>query len=417
MNPYALRKMIRDPQAFYGRDQQLNDLYTRLAVTQSCSIVGPRRIGKSSLLYHLSHQFIYSDHLTDASSFVFAFLDLQELDQLGPQDFFLSAVEKLKAAGEGRLQLDPGRDGTLPGFRRFLSRATDDNLRLVLCLDEFEMLARNTNFTSDFFSFLRGLCSNYSLALVTSSQTSLYDLCHQGDLQTSQFWNIFTELPLGLMPPEEASRLILQPSAAQGRPFTEDDARWVLELTGGHPLFTQIACYHLYEARGGAAAPALRAVEENFFTEAQAHYAYTWERLPDRDKEAVAGLLQHPDRPLDAAVQKDLQRSALLPLHLDVPPVLGRGWLRYLAGLGIGGVTATTRETSPKDRATQPKKSSRVRRQPSGIIYQDFDLLFEKKDGGYLARILESPAGTAVQAFTLPFTPLEFENIVLRLGM
>jgi hypothetical protein len=58
-----------------------------------------------------------------------------------------------------------------------------------------------------------------------------------------------------------------------------------------------------------------------------------------------------------------------------------------------------------------------VRRQPSGIQYQDFDLLFEKKDGGYMARILESPAGTAVQVFSLPFTPLEFENIVLRLGM
>jgi uncharacterized protein len=192
MNPYSLRTMIRDPNAFMGRAAELHDIYTLLASSQSCSIVGPRRIGKSSLLYHLTHPSVYEGYLQQTEAFVIGFADLQELAGLGTEDFFYMAVERLQRAGQGRLQADPERDGTMSAFRRFLARATDAGMRLVLCCDEFEMLSQNPRFNADFFAYLRGLCSNYNLALVTSSRVSLYDLCHQGNLQTSQFWNFLS---------------------------------------------------------------------------------------------------------------------------------------------------------------------------------------------------------------------------------
>ena len=52
----------------------------------------------------------------------------------------------------------------------------------------------------------------------------------------------------------------------------------------------------------------------------------------------------------------------------------------------------------------------------SEITYLDFDLLFEKADGGYLVRVWDSPAGQASQRFELPFSDLEMENLILRLG-
>jgi hypothetical protein len=52
------------------------------------------------------------------------------------------------------------------------------------------------------------------------------------------------------------------------------------------------------------------------------------------------------------------------------------------------------------------------------FTYQDFDLLIEPgAPGSYRARVLRSPAGEAAPVpFTLPFSALELENFVLRVG-
>ena len=52
------------------------------------------------------------------------------------------------------------------------------------------------------------------------------------------------------------------------------------------------------------------------------------------------------------------------------------------------------------------------------FTYQDFDLLIQPDPiDGYRARVLRSPSGeTAPVQFTLPFSPVELENFVLKLG-
>ena len=52
----------------------------------------------------------------------------------------------------------------------------------------------------------------------------------------------------------------------------------------------------------------------------------------------------------------------------------------------------------------------------SRINYLDFDLLIERSGGGYAVRVLCSPIGSAVTEFDLPFSDLEVENLVLRMG-
>ena len=50
------------------------------------------------------------------------------------------------------------------------------------------------------------------------------------------------------------------------------------------------------------------------------------------------------------------------------------------------------------------------------ITYLDFDLLVERSEAGYRARVLSSPAGRATAEFILPFSELELENFLLRVG-
>lgn len=48
--------------------------------------------------------------------------------------------------------------------------------------------------------------------------------------------------------------------------------------------------------------------------------------------------------------------------------------------------------------------------------YLDFDLRIRREGAGYCAEVLRSPAGTAQQAFASPFSELELENYLLKIG-
>ena len=50
------------------------------------------------------------------------------------------------------------------------------------------------------------------------------------------------------------------------------------------------------------------------------------------------------------------------------------------------------------------------------IAYLDFDLLIEPARDGYRARVLSSPAGEGTTRFSRPFSDLEVENFLLRMG-
>ena len=54
-NPFTFGNPIRDPARFYGRKEEIRQILNRLrsSAHESTSIVGERRIGKTSLLKHL----------------------------------------------------------------------------------------------------------------------------------------------------------------------------------------------------------------------------------------------------------------------------------------------------------------------------------------------------------------------------
>ena len=50
------------------------------------------------------------------------------------------------------------------------------------------------------------------------------------------------------------------------------------------------------------------------------------------------------------------------------------------------------------------------------ISYLDFYLQLSRTERGYRAQVLSSPAGEASSDFLAPFSELELENFVLRIG-
>lgn len=67
--------MITNPNDFFGRKEQIDAIITRLRTMQSSSVVGERRIGKSSLLYYLAET---GTKLLGEPTYRLFYLDLQD---------------------------------------------------------------------------------------------------------------------------------------------------------------------------------------------------------------------------------------------------------------------------------------------------------------------------------------------------
>ena len=98
-NPYVSRGPVRDPAMFFGRENELREIAAFLRGNQSVSIVGPRKIGKTSLLFHLMRPPTFTSLGLD-ENFLFVYLDCEVLGDGSHEEIFGQfAVEIAEAHG------------------------------------------------------------------------------------------------------------------------------------------------------------------------------------------------------------------------------------------------------------------------------------------------------------------------------
>jgi hypothetical protein len=208
INPFTYGRPINNPNRFIGRKHELDRIldYLRDETFNSISIVGERRIGRTSLLKVLQAQSL------DAHVY---YLDLQIVKSKDtPTDFWRHVLHKLpfgllndelKATLSELRQAESYNSFVLDRFFEALGGA---GLSIVLLLDELERLADHPNFDPDFFYELRALALNHRLALVTTSQSELAELSLSDKKSgASPFFNMFTIIYLGSFKPNEVDQL------------------------------------------------------------------------------------------------------------------------------------------------------------------------------------------------------------------
>ena len=232
-NPFIWRDGITKAEDFFGRENELRRLRDLLRGRQNCQIVGPRRIGKTSLLRQVE-----SKATEWEASAVVAYVDQQDarcfsqtswLEYVGRKWHWDVTVKRFSEFSEG--------------VDKMLAR----NLRPVLCIDEFEeMAARADEFTNDFLLALRS-CGQRGLAILTSSKKRLTELTNPQNT-SSAFFNTFPLLPLGVLMKEEAEDIVntYRPGVPS---FTPGEKEEVLNFAQYHPLALQVACYYVLEAK------------------------------------------------------------------------------------------------------------------------------------------------------------------------
>jgi predicted Ser/Thr protein kinase len=282
-NPYLDRVAIRNPAHFFGRRREVTRIFSRLGAArpQSVSIVGERRIGKSSLLNYIANRDIQAKHLEDRDPFVFVKMDFQERKNISLEEFLKDLIILMLQAADFSEAITPDFEGV----RTAVGSLQKKGRKIVVIFDEFDVVTSNTAFGEEFFSFFRSLANNYDLAYLTSSRLDLQELCHTSKIADSPFFNIFSTLNLGPFGREEALQLIAEPSGEAGlslEPYVDP----IIELAGYFPFFLQLACSAYFEnlmlEDGRVDAEQVR---DTFREEVTPHFNDLWEHFTAEEKE------------------------------------------------------------------------------------------------------------------------------------
>ncbi len=289
-NPFLNRTMIKHPDDFFGRSQEVKRIYARFNATPpgSISVVGQRKIGKSSLLNYVYSRANRQKFLEHPDKMVMVFLDLQRDTGMSMETFVRTLIGIAELELRGRIDLT-GCAHNLDGVRDLVQRLDSGGFRLVLVLDEFETVTTNANFTLEFFSFLRYLANHFNVAYLTSSERDLQQLCHTKEISDSPFFNIFSALQVSVFKRDEAETLIKVPSERVGKPLGAY-ADTIIDMAGRFPFFIQMACSHAIEyldEHPETSEPDFKEVRRRFYEEARLHFRYIWEGFDEHERSTV----------------------------------------------------------------------------------------------------------------------------------
>jgi hypothetical protein len=256
-NPFTFGPMITDPHRFIGRRAELEIITARLngPQPQGSAIVGPRRIGKSSLLHYL-YQPRHEETLRCAANQQIIYLDAQQGECTTPDAFRRTLTQKLLATQpadrrtrEGKQRADLQSQLARDPFCTWEMARTAITLlpvHPVICLDEFETLLRE-DFDNRFFDALRSWANEGILTWITASAQPLTTLGKEHNL-TSPFFNLLATVQIGELTDRETDELLDQANPTPHR-FAPNERRLLRSLASNHPYHLQIVAWQMWNEK------------------------------------------------------------------------------------------------------------------------------------------------------------------------
>ncbi|NER24103.1 MAG: ABC transporter substrate-binding protein [Symploca sp. SIO1C2] len=313
-NPYIIGRPITEKGRFFGRESLFHFLEDSLIQGEQVILLhGQRRIGKSSVLFQIPHS-------VECDGFHFVPFDLQDQSLLPLsvvlENLATEIVDYLELEDSVTLPTAQELEADLTFFSRvFLTSVYQvlDNKNLVLLLDEFDVLStdnRDNNQRSNFadkyfFPYLKSLIDEQEKLFIIPVVGRKLD-----DMQ--QLLTLFKRAPnheIGLLDETSAKRLILNP--AHGiLAYDQNAIKAILELSAGHPYFTQVICFALFgqarnEGNWNVTQVDVEKVVDKAIESAEGGLAWFWDGLPIAEQVVFSAVAK--------AQERAKQRQAMLP--------------------------------------------------------------------------------------------------------
>jgi ABC-type branched-subunit amino acid transport system substrate-binding protein len=249
INPYMIGRPIHEPEKFFGRESLFQFIEDNLRQNINFILLhGQRRIGKSSVLQQFSQKVVREE-------FVFFTFDLQEHRDSSLGDILHNLAEQL-AFGLGfdssivtlpsHEELNNNPDIFADEFMTEIYQELGGK-SLVLLLDEFDVVSNGNNHNhivnkgAGLFPYLKSLLRKQKKLFIIPVVGRSFD-------DMDNLLQLFKGAPfqeVGLLDDLSARRLITKPAIGV-LGYEEDAIKAILELSAGHPYFTQVICFNLF---------------------------------------------------------------------------------------------------------------------------------------------------------------------------
>jgi hypothetical protein len=344
-NPFTFGAPAVDD-AFLDRENEVRELAADLRTGQDVVVVGPRRYGKSSLVWRVAQHLpregvliaqvnlirtptkerfaerlattIYEEIATPLVGGrdrveVFASLRAAPVATVSPETGALSFSFGGRSAG-------PDIDATIEALLALPGRLAAEHGRAVaIVLDDFqEILAIDSgllNVVRSVFQEQREIAHVYLLRKRHMMSRIFEDA-------NGSFWSSAKQIELGPIAPDRFAGWAALRFTQTGKTLGRAAAARAMHITGGHPYATQEVMYFLWEATPHgmrAGEEALESALEATLRAEHAHFSLLWDRAAPAQRMVLQALaVESPGRPLGS----DYQQRHRLPSTATVQTAL-----------------------------------------------------------------------------------------------
>jgi len=311
--PFRAGMPIQDPADFVGRKEVLQEISNAMLSLQNVSLHGERRTGKTSLLLYLAHP-ASSPVIGLPETHIPVYLNFQDLAEASIANVWQAMAN---AIAEQIRQRHPNRQADAEqflatiaeflaspkvpesfstGFGRALTRLGASGFKIHFLLDEFDQTEHYPNLGEPFYDALRSLPTRAgNVSYVIATRIGLAALQSTYSRVSSPFFNIFTTITLMPFQEDEVYDLIFDyfDRAELDVLLAEKlctESSFLYDVTGYHPFFLQMLCYHLCASLdkpdwplGQTRQEALQAFEKN----SESHFEFYWGVSSEAERSAM----------------------------------------------------------------------------------------------------------------------------------
>ena len=362
-NPFRYGALALD-EAFADREDEVRELSADIRNGQDVVVYGPRRYGKSSLVWRVSRDLIaggvlvaHVDLMTTPTKRLLAEKLARTIhDDIGSRlerarDVALRAFRGLRI--QPRITIDPDDANVSFSFDTARTPADVDatlerllelpgelgaerKRRVALVLDEFQEI---TEIDARLPKLLRAVFQTQPEVAHVYLGSKRHLMQRIFNDVNEPFWRSAKQMELGLIPVPRFRLFLRGRFAATGKRVDDAALERMLELTAGHPYATQELAYFVWEQSAVRKRVVVHDVElalEHLRRSEHAHFGLVWEESSRDQRLLLLALAQGPGRPYAA----EFRAQHVLPPATNVQKALAALTRRELVAKQPDGTQA-----------------------------------------------------------------------------
>jgi hypothetical protein len=295
-NPFQYLKPVQDPGKFFGREEEIASIYRQILSSHSVSLIGERKIGKTSLFLHLIHPQTLAKYEIPSENILMVYIDISSCSFHRPSDVFYKFLNCIseKTTGEikNKVELLLKKENIhFQEFEEITAKINNNNQKIVFLLDEFEKISMIKQ--GDIFSKLRYLAQMYDVTFVVSTLRDLMSLFKEKRFFISPFFNIFTKHQLRGLDENASRELITTTFQSEGFEVDSSTIDSIIRFSGTSPFSLKLECYYYFERLVNGFHDFDDALKNLIQEELEPHHRYNWDHLPRNEQATLLDIIKN----------------------------------------------------------------------------------------------------------------------------